>query len=261
MRFPLYDEKGKFKQAIIYLRDFAERKKLDQLKDEFIGFVSHQLCSPLTIIIGATKTALGDESRLTKDKKRQLLQISVTEAEALYHMVSNLLELSRLQSNRLILDTEEVDVGDVIRRVITRIQHEYSEHQFVTALAKDTPILYADPLRLELILYNIIENAAKYSQKGSKIRIYTRSNENEITLGVADHGIGIPAHSLPKIFEPFQRIEESHITPVKGAGLGLLVCKRLVEIHGGKIWAKSEKGHGSTFYFSLPLQVNNADNN
>jgi signal transduction histidine kinase len=176
-------------------------------------------------------------------------------------MVSNLLELSRLQSNRLILDNEEIDIADAIKKVITRIQHEYSEHQFVTALAKDTPILYADPLRLELILYNIIENAVKYSPKGSKIRICTRSNANEITFGVTDHGPGIPAHSLPKVFEPFERIEESHITPVKGAGLGLLVCKRLVEVHGGKIWAKSKKGQGSTFYFSLPLYGNNTYNN
>ena len=260
-KVPLYDERGRFRQAIIYLRDFAERKKLDQLKDEFIGFVSHQLCSPLTVIIGATKTALDDESRLTKDKQRQLLQITVTEAEALYHMVSNLLELSRLQSNRLILDNEEIDIADAINSVITRIQHEYNNYRFVTALAKDTPILYADPIRLELILYNIIENAVKYSPAGSKIRICTRSDADEITFGVADHGTGIPAYSLPKIFEPFQRVEESHITPVKGAGLGLLVCKRLVEVHGGKIWAKSKKGHGSTFYFSLPIYGNNTHDN
>jgi signal transduction histidine kinase len=230
------------------------------LKDEFIGFVSHQLCSPLTVIIGATQTALADESRLAKNKQRQLLQITVTEAQALYHMVSNLLELSRLQSNRLILDNEEIDVADAINNVITRIQHEYSDYQFVTNLAKDTPILYADPVRLELILYNIIENAVKYSPTGSKIRICTRANAEEITFGVVDHGPGIPAYSLPKIFEPFQRVEESHITPVKGAGLGLLVCKRLVEVHGGKIWAKSKRGHGSTFYFSLPIYGNNADN-
>ena len=260
-KVPLYDERGRFRQAIIYLRDFAERKKLDQLKDEFIGFVSHQLCSPLTVIIGATKTALDDESRLTKDKQRQLLQITVTEAEALYHMVSNLLELSRLQSNRLILDNEEIDIADAINSVITRIQHEYNNYRFVTALAKDTPILYADPIRLELILYNIIENAVKYSPAGSKIRICTRSDADEITFGVADHGTGIPAYSLPKIFEPFQRVEESHITPVKGAGLGLLVCKRLVEVHGGKIWVKSKKGHGSTFYFSLPIYGNNTHDN
>jgi PAS domain S-box-containing protein len=260
-KVPLYDERGRFRQAIIYLRDFAERKKLDQLKDEFIGFVSHQLCSPLTVIIGATQTALADESRLAKDKQRQLLQITVTEAEALYHMVSNLLELSRLQSNRLILDNEEIDVADAINNVITRIQHEYSDYQFVTNLAKDTPILYADPIRLELILYNIIENAVKYSPAGSKIRICTRANREEITFGVVDHGPGIPAYSLPKIFEPFQRVEESHVTPVKGAGLGLLVCKRLVEVHGGKIWAKSKKGHGSTFYFSLPIYGNNTYDN
>jgi PAS domain S-box-containing protein len=259
-KVPLYDERGRFRQAIIYLRDFAERKKLDQLKDEFIGFVSHQLCSPLTVIIGATQTALADDSRLAKDKKRQLLQITVTEAETLYHMVSNLLELARLQSNRLILDNEEIDVADSINKVITRIQHEYSDYQFVTNLAKDTPILYADPIRLELILYNIVENAVKYSPAGSKIRICTRANAEEITFGVVDHGPGIPAYSLPKIFEPFQRVEESHVTPVKGAGLGLLVCKRLVEVHGGKIWAKSKKGHGSTFYFSLPIYGNNADN-
>ncbi|MEJ2740060.1 MAG: PAS domain S-box protein, partial [Dehalococcoidia bacterium] len=260
-KVPLFDERGRFRQAIIYLRDFAERKKLDQLKDEFIGFVSHQLCSPLTVIIGATKTALADESRLTKDKQRQLLQITVTEAEALYHMVSNLLELSRLQSNRLILDNEEIDIADAINSVITRIQHEYNNYRFVTALAKDTPTLYADPIRLELILYNIIENAVKYSPAGSKIRICTRSDADEITFGVADHGTGIPAYSLPKIFEPFHRVEESHVTPVKGAGLGLLVCKRLVEVHGGKIWAKSKKGHGSTFYFSLPIYGNNTHDN
>lgn len=255
-RVPLYDENGKLKQAIIYLRDVTEHKKIEQLKDEFIGLVSHQLCSPLTVIIGATKTALSDEDRLSPDKKKQLLQITVTEAEALYHMVSNLLELSRLQSQRLMLDTEQIEIENVVRKVVERIKHEYNEHRFNIALAKNMPFLYADRVRLDLILYNIIENAAKYSRKGTSIRIFTTADSKEITFGVADHGIGIPPHSMSKLFEPFQRIAESHFAPVKGAGLGLLVCKRLVEAHGGKIWVESKRGYGSTFYFTLPVRTN-----
>lgn len=255
-KVPLYDEHGIFKQAIIYLRNVTESKKIDQLKDEFIGLVSHQLCSPLTVIIGATKTALSDDDRLPPDKKRQLLQITVTEAEALYHMVSNLLELSRLQSQRLMLDTELIDIEDVIKKVVARIKHEYNEHRFNIVMEKNMPRLYADRIRLDLILYNIIENAAKYSRKGTNIRIFTRADAKEITFGVMDHGIGIPSHSQSKLFEPFQRVVESHFAPVKGAGLGLLVCKRLVEVHGGKIWVESRRDDGSTFYFTLPLGTN-----
>jgi signal transduction histidine kinase len=123
----------------------------------------------------------------------------------------------------------------------------------VTDLPKKLPAVPADVLRVERILYNLLENAVKYSPQSHKIRVFAQPKKEHMVIGVIDQGIGMSLHDQAKIFGPFQRIEDSRLEGVKGAGLGLLVCRRLVEAHGGRIWVKSEPGRGSTFFFTLPL--------
>jgi signal transduction histidine kinase len=118
------------------------------------------------------------------------------------------------------------------------------------------PQVYADPLRLERILYNLLENAVKYSPQGGKIRVSVRPEGEYLVIGVSDQGIGISPSDQAKLFAPFQRLEEFRPEGARGVGLGLLVCRRLVEAHGGRIWVESEPGRGSTFFFTMPLSQN-----
>ncbi len=250
----LYDEDGRFNQSVVYLRDIAERKKLDQLKDEFIGLVSHELRSPLTVIIGAVNTALSEGASLSPEETRQLLQDAAWESESLSHLLGNLLELSRAQADRLLLHTEPISIKSVIQEAVKKIEQQFPKHRFLISLPRQLPPVKADQLRLERILYNLLENAAKYSPQGSEIRVFAKREKDHLTMGVADQGPGISLHDQAKLFQPFQRLEDSRLKGVKGAGLGLLVCQRLVQAHGGRIWVESEPGRGSTFSFTLPLE-------
>jgi len=249
-----YDANGRLSQALVYIRDIAERKKLDQLKDEFIGLVSHELRSPLTVIMGAVNTALTEGARLSRDEMRQLLQDAAWETEVLSHLLGNLLELSRARADRLFLSREPVNVKDIVKDVVDKIKRQTSNHSFETDLPRVLPPVHADQLRLERILHNLLENAVKYSPDGGKIIISARLENDHMVIGVSDEGIGISLHDQAKLFSPFERLAAQRLEGIKGIGLGLLVCRRLVEAHGGRIWVESEPGRGSTFYFTLPLK-------
>ena len=251
--YPIYDKEGNVTQMIEYCLDISERKKLDQLKDEFIGFVSHELRSPLTVITGAVNTVLTERARLSPEETRQLLQDAALEAQSLSHLLGNLLELSRVQANRLIIHIEPVDVQKVIRETAEEMKRQSSKHQFIVKVPKELPLVHVDQLRLERVLHNLIENAVKYSPQGGEIRVSAKSEGERLVIGVSDQGIGISPSDQAKLFGPFRRLEESRPDGVGGVGLGLLVCRRLVEAHGGQIWVESEPGRGSTFFFTLPL--------
>lgn len=233
--------------------DITERKKLDQLKDDFIGLVSHELRSPLTVITGAVNTALTEAERLSPEETRQLLRDAASEADSLSHLLGNLMELSRVQADRLLLFAEPISVKKVIQGTIEEIKRQFSTHQFVVDVPQELPPVYADELRMGRILYNLLENAVKYSPQGGEIRIFVKPEEEHLIIGVSDQGIGISRADQAKLFEPFQRLEESRLDGVRGAGLGLSVCRKLVEAHGGRIWLESEPSRGSTFFFTVPL--------
>ena len=250
---PIRDKEGRVVASRSVVVDITERKRLDQLKDEFIALVSHELRSPLTVITGAVNTALTEGERLSPEETRQLLQDAALEAESLSHMLSNLLELSRMQADRLFLHAEMINVRKVIQSAIEEVKRQSLAHQFVVDLPRRLPPVEVDELRLERILYNLLENAVKYSPQGGEIRVSVRPKKKHLVIAISDQGIGISSSDQAKLFQPFQRIEDSRLGGVKGAGLGLLVCRRLVEAHGGRIWVESEPGRGSTFFFTMPL--------
>jgi len=252
--YPTYSSDGMIESFVGKIADITERKKLDQLKDEFIGMVSHEIRSPLTVVIGAVNTVLSEGSRLSPEETRQLLQDAAWEADSLSHLLGNLLELSRVQADRLFLHAEQVRVENVVEDVIDRIRQQSLPHRFVIDLPKGLPSVHADQLRLERILYNLLENAVKYSPQRGEISVFAKLETDRLVIGIADQGVGISLENQAKLFGPFQRLEESRLDGVKGAGLGLLVCRRLVEAHGGRIWVESEPGWGSTFFFTLPLR-------
>jgi signal transduction histidine kinase len=205
------------------------------------------------VITGAINTALTEAERLSPEETRQLLKDAALEADLLSNLLTNLLELSRVQAARLVLHAEAIDIKRVIQSTVEEVKRQSSAHKFVVSVPRKLPPVYADPLRLERILYNLLENAVKYSPQGGEIRVSVKHEKEHLVIGVSDQGIGISPADQAKLFGSFQRLEEFKPGGARGVGLGLLVCRRLVEAHGGQIWVKSKPGRGSTFFFTLPL--------
>jgi signal transduction histidine kinase len=236
------------------MRNITERKKAEQLKDEFIGLVSHELRTPMTVISGSLRTAMS--AGISLEDKDILLQNAVEGAGSLSAILENLLELSRYQAGRLQIHTETVNIPDIARGVIERLKARSEDRIYTIEFPDDLPLVQADPVRVERILYNLLENAAKYSPEKSVIKVFARKDKEMVVTGVVDKGVGISPEDQGRLFELFERLERG--TRSEGLGLGLVVCKRLVSAQGGQIWVESEPGKGSTFFFTLPVNKKTA---
>ena len=245
------DRDGSPTQAMSVARDITERKELEQLKDDFIGMVSHELKTPLTVLSGALNVAM--TAGLPEEEKTTLLQDAVWGTDTMADIVDNLLELSRSQSKRLVLQPVALDVGNIIARIIRQSSGKSANHSVVADVPDGLPEIKADLTRIERILDNLVDNAIKYSPDGGEVKVSARRERDNLLVSVSDHGIGIASQDAEKLFQPFSRLDTLSGTAIKGIGLGLVVCRRLVEAHGGKIWVESEMGKGSTFKFTLPL--------
>jgi PAS domain S-box-containing protein len=240
------DEGGRF---FVFIRDITERKRVEQLKDEFIGLVSHELRTPLTVISGSLRTAMSEG--VSQEDGRELLQNAAEGADSLAVILENMLELSRYQAGRLQLRIETVSIAHAVKNVTEQLKRQGISHQFLMDIPRELPEVEADPVRVERILLNLMENATKYSPEDSKITVSSRTQGGFVVTRIIDQGLGISPDDQAKIFEPFQQLETSR-RRTKGVGLGLVVCKRLVEAQGGWIKVESELGKGSTFSFALP---------
>jgi PAS domain S-box-containing protein len=240
------DEGGQF---FVFLRDITERKRVEQVKDEFIGLVSHELRTPLTVISGSLRTAMSEG--LSQEDVHELLQNAAEGTDSLEAILENMLELSRYQAGRLQLRLEMVSIADTVRTAIEKLKRQGITREFLIDIPAELPPVEADPVRVERILFNLMENAVKYSPEDSRITVSSRMQEGFVIISVADQGSGISGDDQPRIFGLFERLEPSRRL-AKGVGLGLLVCKRLVEAQGGWIKVESELGKGSTFSFALP---------
>jgi PAS domain S-box-containing protein len=245
----MYDENDKPLSMSGICIDITERKKTDQYKDEFIGLVSHELRTPMTVITGSLRTATSEGISL--EDKDVLIQNAIEGASSLSVILENLLELSRYQAGRLQFHREAVNIPDITRKVINTFKTQSESRQLIVEFPDNLPPVTADRMRVERILYNLLENAIKYSPEKSVIKVSARSNGGEVVTSVTDQGMGISPEDQGRLFELFQRLGRG--TMSQGLGLGLVVCKRLVEAQGGKIWVESETGKGSTFYFTLPV--------
>jgi len=211
--------------------------------------VSHELKTPLTIVLGGIKTALS-EGIGTQDA-HMLLQDAEWGAQTMADIVDNLLELSRWQARRLVMLRTKVNMSAAINSVVERSSHKVREHKVVADIPGTLPEIPIDRTRIERILDNLIDNAIKYSPDGGEVRVSARIETDQLVVSVRDQGIGIAAVDAEKLFQPFARLE-THLpsSSIKGIGLGLVVCRRLVEAHGGSIWVESEPGKGSVFSFT-----------
>jgi PAS domain S-box-containing protein len=230
-------------------QDITERLKTEQIKDEFIGLVSHELKTPIAVVMGSVYTAMS--KGISKKDAQLLLKDAASSAESLATIVDNLLELSRAQADRLILHKAKVDIAETIGAIADKLRDKSAVHKLVVDIPDGLPPVLADQVRIERIMHNLVDNAAKYSPNGGDIKILVRKRDDCLVIGIKDHGIGISAEDKTKLFQPFERLETN--SGIGGIGLGLNVCRRLVEAQGGRIWVESEPGKGATFFFSLPL--------
>ncbi|MFH0846546.1 MAG: ATP-binding protein [Chloroflexota bacterium] len=246
------DSKGELYRIFIYLRDVSEQGKLDELENEFIGLVSHELRTPLTVITGCLGTVLTEWEHLPPEETQQLLRDAVLESESLSHLIDNLLELSRSQAGQLKLYLEPTNIRELVVEAVDRLKKQYPSHKFITSIPSRLPLIDADPSRIGRILRNLLGNAAKYSAPESRIKVSIHSEPERMVLSVSDQGRGLSPAEQSELFRPFQRLRQADLDSIRGIGLGLLVCQRLVVAHGGEIWVDSAPGKGSTFSFTLP---------
>ncbi len=246
------DANGNLRGVIHIIHDLTERKEVEEMKEQFLSLVSHELRTPLHHIKGFTTTLLQTDVQWDPQTQRDFLRSIEREADRLIALVEKILHLSRLEMGRLPMDREWWQVSDIVDGALRRRRTLLQHHRVELDLAPDLPPLYIDGLEIEVVLMNLVENAVKYSDPGTTIRIRAAREGDAVVLSVEDEGIGIPPEDLDRIFERFYRVrrDRGHVT---GIGLGLAICKHIVEAHGGRIWVESEQGRGTCFYVSLPL--------
>jgi PAS domain S-box-containing protein len=249
----LFDTDGKTPIATIAQgQDITERKNQMDIKDEFIGMVSHELRTPLTVIMGSVKTARSHG--LSNEEIQELLGEADHSSEYLAEILDNLIALSRSQADRLSLTVERLEIEPLIKEVVEQEKAHLKSDRFTLDIAERMPLIEADRVKVRQVIHNLVDNAVKYSPGGTKIRISVSQQDKKFLLiGVTNQGKGISPEDQGKLFQSFERLSETSITR-PGLGLGLLVCRRLVEAHGGKIWVESESGKGATFWFTLPIK-------
>jgi PAS domain S-box-containing protein len=241
-------------------------REVDRLRSELLANISHELRTPLGLITVFCTTLLRDDVDFDRETRREFLHDIREETDKLEELVDNLLDLSRIQDGRLRLDKSPTDISQLARKVVKPLEIQIAQseshlltetgllHRLLHDFSPDPLVAMVDPKSIEQVLRNLLSNAIKYSPEGGTITIQGREDRGQILVRVSDQGVGIPAEEQDKIFERFYRVENEITQNVRGAGLGLPVCRGIVEAHGGRMWVESAPGVGSAFCFALPLE-------
>lgn len=243
------DGDGRVAGAVLVLRAVARRRAGTADGMEVISTVSHELRAPLTSVKGFTSLMLNRWERLGDDQKRMMLEQVHHDADRVTRLVTELLDISRLESGRLVLRRQMVDLVALVTGVLDKVRMMEAQLSADVDFPDSFPPVYADPDKIEQVMTNLVENAAKYADPRT-LRVAGAVNGREVTVAVVDEGEGIPASDLPRVFTKFFRRAGTRPT---GSGLGLWISRGLVEAHGGRLVVESEVGRGSAFRFSLPI--------
>lgn len=251
---PVLDASGKVQFAVNVFHDITEQRVLDKRKDEFMGLVSHELRTPLTSLLGFIELLEKHWSNKKDAKTKRYLGYIHEEVTRLSGMVMDFLDVTRVRVGKLIINRTHFRVNDFLTETLEGLQFMSSTHRIVLKNNVKTYI-FADRARLAQVLTNFLTNAIKYSPNAKKIVLMSSKTKNSVTISVQDFGIGINPDDQKEIFNLFYQSADPS-RPSRGLGIGLYIASQIVEAHGGKIWLKSAKGKGSTFYFSLPVPGN-----
>ena len=230
-------------------------REVDRLRSELIANVSHELRTPLGLIKISASSLLMDDADFDRATQEKFLHSISEETTKLERIVEHLLDLGRIESGRLRLDKQPTDLGQLVRNTTKAMEALSDRHRLVSELVTEPLVATLDAKRVEQVLRNLLDNAIKYSPAGGTVTVQVYGDQQQILLAVSDEGIGIPAEEWDRIFERFHRVENEITRRLRGAGLGLAVCRGIVEAHGGRIWVESQPGAGSTFCFTLPVQA------
>jgi two-component system sensor histidine kinase GlrK len=228
-------------------------KEIDRMKEDFFSSMSHELRTPLTSIKEGTRLLLGGVGGETTDKQRKLLTILAEESNRLIGVVNSLLDLSKMEAGMLNYAFETVNLDPLIRRAVTEIAPLVEAKQIILETAIDTPLPPArlDPERMLQVLRNLLGNAVKFTPKGGHVTVTASPVDGKLQVSVQDSGPGIPAENLTAIFEKYIQGNQHGTHRGHGTGLGLAIAKSIITSHGGEIWAESQLGQGSKFFFTL----------
>ena len=248
---PIHADGGAVESMVVTMQDMAAVEELERLRAEFLAMVSHELRAPLTSIKGAAATVLDSTADLDPAVVRQFFRIVEDQADRMHALVSDLLDVARIETGTLSVRPEPAEVSVLVDRARSAFIGSAGGNSLAIDLEPDLPLVMADKGRIVQVLTNLLSNAGRHSPERSVIRVSVTRDDVRVAISVADEGRGIPAESLPHLFRKFSRV---HAEEQAGdTGLGLAICKGIVEAHGGRIWAESDGlGLGARFTFTLP---------
>lgn len=240
--------------GVLNVRDITRSREAEELRTTFISVISHELQTPIAIIKGYASTLAREDAHWDVATLRDRLRAIEEESDRLSHLVGNLLYASRIQAGGLTMERAELDLAEMTRAVVRRFAARSPNLDLRVRFPAHCPLVLADRERIEEVLMNLLDNAVKYSPRGQRIRVRGQVSDDEVIVHVIDAGAGIPLRERARIFERFQRVENTAARRTQGAGLGLYICRAIVEAHGGHIWVRSTLGRGSIFSFALPRE-------
>lgn len=238
--------------GVIIARDISKLREVERMKSEFVSMVSHELRTPLGLIKGYASTLLNPQLKIDEPTANRFMMGIDGAADRLAKLIENIMSVSRIESGLFRLTTQEMDLSQVIENAVTTARATSKGHEVMLELPRPPIKVEGDRVQVELVMDNLLGNAIKYSPMGKPIRVDLHKRGTEVEVSVTDEGIGIAAQHLPKVFDKFYRVEGGYSRRTPGSGLGLYICRSIVEAHGGRIWAESVPGQGSTFTFALP---------
>jgi len=250
------NDAGEITGALVLFHDITELKKMDQVRRDFVANVSHELRTPLSILRGYIETLL-DSPKTPHEELSRILRVMDRHSDRLELLVEDLLTLAQLESGNPNLQMGTLDLSSFFPEMVRDWEKKLKSKQLSIVVDVPTELspICVDRTRLQEALYNLLDNAVKYSRKRGEIRLSARQNDGEIELIVSDQGIGIAKEDLPRIFERFYRADKARgPDKVRGTGLGLAIVKHVAQLHGGRVEADSELGKGTTIRVLLPVK-------
>lgn len=248
---PIRDEVEEIRGVVAVIGDVTKLRRLETMRKDFVANVSHELKTPLTSIKGFVETLL-DGDLEDKETTRKFMSIIYQEAERLNNLIHDLLDISKLESGQTELRVKQVELEPLIDSVVLAISNRMNAKNLQLERDIQAKTVWGDEGLLNELFINLIDNSVKYTPAGGKITVGSLKGKGETIIYVRDTGFGIPAESLPRIFERFYRVDKGRSREMGGTGLGLSIVKHIVERHGGKVAVQSELGKGSEFTVTIP---------
>ena len=252
---PLKNELGHVTGAVVAFQDISRLREVDRMKEEFVSIVSHELRTPLTSIRGSIQLVLGEQGSVPDPEHRTLLQVALNNCERLVRIINDILDVSKIESGNLPLNTKAVNAAELIRQSVDVVASpaRQADVRIDVKLPGDLRPVMVDQDRIVQALVNLLSNAIKFAPAGSTITIAAVTGGHSLTLSVSDEGEGIAPENLNRLFRKFQQVDSSSSRRKGGTGLGLAITKAIVEQHGGRIVVDSELNKGTRFSITLPL--------